>query len=70
MLAAIAATVRHRLVIFALNHVEASTVTARGFIAPAVSLKILASSFLIRELLEKLIEANCLWLVLLAAHEL
>ena len=67
--AAITATVRHWLMIFALNHVEASTVTAGGFIAPAVALEILAGGFLIREPLEKLIEADCLWLVLFAAHE-
>lgn len=48
---------------------RAATVAAMRFTAPAVVFAILASSFLIRELLEKLVEADRLWLVLFVAHE-
>ena len=67
VLAAIAAPIRHRLVIFALMDIEATTVTASWFIAPAVALKIQTSGFLVREPFEELVEADGFGLFL--AHE-
>ncbi len=58
VLPAIAATVRHRLMIFALIDVAATTMAASWFIAPAVVLEIFAGRFLVWELLKELIEAD------------
>lgn len=69
MLAAVAAPVGHRLLVFDGSDIEASAVAAMRFAAPAVVLEVGNRSFLIREALEELVEADRLRLVLLAAHE-
>lgn len=58
MLAAIAATVGHWLLVFDGSDRNAATVRAGDFTVPAVRLEILPCGFLIREALEELIEAN------------
>ncbi len=54
MLAAILATVSHRLVIFTLGRADRAAVAAYWLIAPTLCLKELARRFFVRELLEEL----------------
>ena len=63
MLAALTATVGHRLVIFALRNILTATMGASGLASPTQRFKIRAGRLLIGELLKKLVEADCLGLV-------
>ena len=54
MLPAVLASVRHRLVIFALSYADQTTVTAHRLITPTLTLKELARRLFIRKLAEEL----------------
>lgn len=55
MLAAVAAAVRHRLVILGLYDILAGAVTTNRGIAPTLIFKVETSSFFIRDLLKELV---------------
>ena len=58
MLAAVAAAVGHRLLVLDRSNIRAATVTAIRLATPAVALEVGHRSFLIREALKELVEAD------------